>query len=350
MICSATGAAAAAPLDLLDPPLGLLGLLRAQMREAGPPWSSTLNTPTSQWYQGGAEKPQVMELPTPVSINASCMTVDGGSVTVDGPGMLYTSRDNGSTWDAGTTTEYYQTVDVAFGMRPFINEENGTLLLLADKALVAQLQQATAAEQAAVYVTLRLPFATTTAAKTVTWRGDKLLQRAETVLSFPLASLPATVNQDAVIEISLPHSHTITKMKRLMRAPPLPAGSFVQAVQVDHSTRSLSVDGRPFNGIGWYMDGLDVFGDFSPGYVGYKDLPAYAVHRLVPAGVNQGMIYRLFDFPAARQLAVLDELAAGGFKVRSTTLKIFRACPGLEPHRAVILDCADRFHPSNPPT
>ena len=35
-----------------------------------------------------------------------------------------------------------------------------------------------------------------------------------------------------------------------MRAPPLPAGSFVQPVQVDHSTRSLSVDGRPFNGVG----------------------------------------------------------------------------------------------------
>ena len=40
--------------------------------------------------------------------------------------------------------------------------------------------------------------------------------------------------------------------RRFMRAPPLPAGSFVQAVQVDHSTRSLAVDGRPFNGIGWY--------------------------------------------------------------------------------------------------
>ena len=138
--------------------------------------------------------------------------------------------------------------------------------------------------------------------------------------------------------------------------------------QVDHSTRSLSVDGRPFNGIGaqsddhrpiecphthasqppspppsllpclalpsspaaaslyplsqirrvalgWYMSGLDAFGDGSPGYAGYVDLPQYAVHRLAPAGVNHGMIYRLFDFPADHQLKVLDELAAGGFKV-----------------------------------
>ena len=117
-------------------------------------------------------------------------------MTVDGPGMLYTSRNNGSSWDTGTTAAYYQTVDVAFGLRPYINEANATLLLAADRALVAQLQQATVVEQAAVTVTLRLPFAATTAARTVTWRGDKLLQRSETVLSFPLASLPATVNQD----------------------------------------------------------------------------------------------------------------------------------------------------------
>jgi hypothetical protein len=135
------------------------------------------------------------------------------------------------------------------------------------------------------------------------------------VLWFPLASLPATVNQDVAIEISLPHSRTIKKLKRLIRAPPLPSGSFVQPVQIDHSSRSLSVDGRPFNGVGWYLDGLDVFGDGSPGYATYKDMPEYIVHRQVPAGVNHGMIYRLFDFPAAHQLEVLDRLAAGGFKV-----------------------------------
>jgi len=136
-----------------------------------------------------------MELPTPVSINASCMRVDGGSVDVDGPGMLYTSRDNGSTWDAGTTAEYYQAVDVAFGLRPYISEENGTLLLLADAALVSELRSASAAEQASVSVAIALPFATQPSAQTVTWRGGKMLQRAETVLSFPLASLPVKLDR-----------------------------------------------------------------------------------------------------------------------------------------------------------
>ena len=41
-----------------------------------------------------------------------------------------------------------------------------------------------------------------------------VFRRAETVLSFSLASLPATINQDVAIEISLPHGRTIRKLKR----------------------------------------------------------------------------------------------------------------------------------------
>jgi hypothetical protein len=301
-------------------------ILRAQMREAGPPWSTTLNTPTAQWYQGGTQKPQVMELPTPAVINSSCLSVDGGVVTVDGPGMLYTSRDNGTSWDAGTTAEYYQAVAVAFGMRPYINEVNGTLLLAVDSALLTQLQLATAAERAAVSVTLRLPFVSAPAARTVIWRGGQLLQRAQTVLSFSLVPLPATVNQDVMVEISLPHSRTIRKFRRLMRAPRLPSGSFVQPVQVDHSTRSLRVDGRPFNGIGWYLDGLDAFGDGSPGFATFTNLTQFIVHSQTPSGVNHGMIYRLFTFSAERQLSILDQLTAGGFKVWYEVGKQLNVC------------------------
>jgi hypothetical protein len=38
-----------------------------------------------------------------------------------------------------------------------------------------------------------------------------------------------------------------------MRAPPLPKGSFVLAVQVDHTTKSLLIDGRPHVGMGFYL-------------------------------------------------------------------------------------------------
>jgi hypothetical protein len=68
-----------------------------------------------------------------------------------------------------------------------------------------------------------------------------------------------------------------------------------------------------------YLDGLDAFGDSSPGYgtAGFPNITQFIVHSQAPAGVNHGMIYRLNTFPAEHQLEVLDELAAAGFKVRS---------------------------------
>ena len=50
-------------------------------------------------------------------------------------------------------------------------------------------------------------------------------------------------------------------------------------------------------------------------YGSYSNLTEFIVHSQAPMGVNHGMIYRLNTFPAERQLAVLDQLAAGGFKV-----------------------------------
>lgn len=69
------------------------------------------------------------------------------------------------------------------------------------------------------------------------------------------------------------------------------------------------------------MNGLNAFGDGSPGFGGFSDLAPYAVHRLATSGINQGMIYRLFTFPPEHQLAVLDELAAGGFRVWCALLR-----------------------------
>ena len=151
VVCAASGHAAAEAASTQ---------LRAQMREPRPPVTSTLHTPTGYEAAQQDQAAQVTELPPPAAINASCMRVDGGSSTVGGPGLLFTSRDNGTTWDSGTAVEYREDVAVAFGLRPFVDEVNGTLLLAVAPALVARLRQASAAEQAAVSVTLRLPFAT----------------------------------------------------------------------------------------------------------------------------------------------------------------------------------------------
>jgi hypothetical protein len=255
-------------------PAGGAAGLRAQRRQAGPPWGTTVDTPKTHWYQGGDGKPQVTELAAPTVINASCLRVDGGATTVDGPASVFTSRDNGTTWDNGTRVQYFETVSVAFGRRPFIWETNGSLLLEADPSLITELQQAATADQERVRVTLKLPFASN-GHQQIIWEGGALLQQRQTVLSFPLAQLPTTVNQDVEIEISgLPGGRQFSKLRRLMRAPPV-NNSFIQPVQVDHFTRSLLVDGRPFNGVGWYLDGLAInslYPDGAPGFAGYANL------------------------------------------------------------------------------
>ena len=99
-----------------------------------------------------------------------------------------------------------------------------------------------------------------------------------------------------------------------MRAPPLPNSSAALPVQVDHAARGLRVDGRPYVGIGWYLDGMGGV-ESGLGFATFANMTDYLTHAQAPLGVNQGMIYRMFTYPPERQLAVLDQLAASGFKV-----------------------------------
>jgi len=146
-----------------------------------------------------------------------------------------------------------------------ITETEGTLLLRPDRALIASIAEAARSGSetsalASVAVKMELPFANPP--RTVTWSvsgsGTKvpsLLQEPEQVLSFGFAGVPTTVNQDVKITVTLPDGKSFTKWRRLMRAPPLLAGSPVLAVQVDHSRSALQVDGRPYAGSGFYYGG-----------------------------------------------------------------------------------------------
>ena len=60
------------------------------------------------------------------------------------------------------------------------------------------------------------------------------------------------MNQDVKITVTLPDKSKFTKWRRLMRAAPLPRGSSVLAVQVDHRTSTLRIDGRLWAGSGFY--------------------------------------------------------------------------------------------------
>lgn len=283
-------------------------LLRAEVREV----SSTLNIPARSWYgpsgwvNGTSLGPwkggqlQTVELPQPHRINASCVTVYGGRVDAAGPGMIYISADNGTTWGNGSKAEWFESVAVAFGLRPYITgqEEDATLLVWSDRTTVPIAE-----------ITMELPFCKP--ARTQKWTA---VAHPRAVLRFAFDGMPELINQDVKIVVKLSSGHSFTKLRRFMRAPPLSNSSSALPVQVDHAARGLRVDGRPYVGIGWYLDGMSGV-ESGRGFATFDNMTDYLTHAQAPVGINQGMIYRMFTYPPERQLHVLDQLAASGFKV-----------------------------------
>lgn len=278
------------PVTLCSYPPLLPGALTAQISQPG----ISLRFPTRAHSF-------MLAPPTP-SGASGCFAVAPGETQAPGPGYLSIAAGGNATQAA--EVEYYESVAVAFGLRPYITEANGTLLLLTDRDVVAQARKSGAG---AVSVVLHLPFASPP--RSESWHGDGLLTQPEQVLSFSLDNLPSTINQDVRIEITLPSGKIVTKWRRLARAPPLPAGSTVLPVQVDHSIKSLLVDGRPHAGTGFYLSwDAQTYGAFA-------NMTEYIEKSLAPSGLNHGMIYRLHALPPAEMLYVLDRAHSVGFKV-----------------------------------
>ena len=85
------------------------------------------------------------------------------------------------------------------------------------------------------------------------WRWEHVSLNGSNALELGLGSsaLPATVNADMKIVITLPDGTVVTKWRRFMRASPPPPG--VIPAQVDHWRRGLLVGGEPFLGVGFYI-------------------------------------------------------------------------------------------------
>ena len=256
------------PVTLCSYPPLLPGALTAQISQPG----ISLRFPTRAHSF-------MLAPPTP-SGASGCFAVAPGETQAPGPGYLSIAAGGNATQAA--EVEYYESVAVAFGLRPYITEANGTLLLLTDRDVVAQARKSGAG---AVSVVLHLPFASPP--RSESWHGDGLLTQPEQVLSFSLDNLPSTINQDVRIEITLPSGKIVTKWRRLARAPPLPAGSTVLPVQVDHSIKSLLVDGRPHAGTGFYLSwDAQTYGAFA-------NMTEYIEKSLAPGGLNHGMVRRI---------------------------------------------------------
>lgn len=274
-----------------DPPLfaGSAGL-QATVREV----STSLRYPTRN---------DSFLLPPPVLSSASkhCVQVAMGKTVVAGPATLTLSSVDG-TVSSPAEIEYFESVSIAFDRRPYIEEATARLLLQTDASTIGQLEA----------VELYLP----SRARRLSWRRTTGLDpsAAQQLLPFELAELPSTVNQDCRVVVSLTDGRTLTKWRRLMRAPPLPAGSSVQAVQADATTRSLIVDGRPYTSIGFYYN-EEADPTVQRPVAGFPNLTEYITRFQARQGISQGQFYQISVLPHPEILAILDQLAAVGFKV-----------------------------------
>ena len=135
------------------------------------------------------------------------------------------------------------------------------MLVRTDPALTAAIAVAGGAAQ----LTIALPFATAGNRTRVITSATlpSLLMVVELKVPFSFDGLPTKVNQDVIITISA-GGRNFTKIKRLQCYPPPPASSFALAVQIDHTSRSLLVDGRVHSGNGYCINyiGAGAFGGF----------------------------------------------------------------------------------------
>ena len=184
-------------------------------------------------------------------LNSTHLRCSPPPVVVGGAAALSVSLDNGSAWTFSDPLpiRLEPLVDAAIGRRPYLTEITGTILL----ALSPRLRGASLAVSAA------LPCA----GEEASWNWSLTAKNLSVTLPFPLTDLPAAVNNDISITVTpaapIPgralSAPPLRTWRRFLRSAPPPAGSAVEAAQVDHHTRALRVNGSSFVGQGWFVYG-----------------------------------------------------------------------------------------------
>jgi hypothetical protein len=222
------------------------------------------------------------------------------AVIVNGLGTFEVGIDGNwsGQWIAGIPIEYTLLFDIALGRRPYVEEKLGHLLVRCNTSLLGSM----------VAVEATLPALPATASQG--WRWENVTLNGSNVLAFALGSaLPATVNADMRVVITLPDGTVVTKWRRFMRAPHPPPGVMVS--QVDHFRRGLLVGGEPFLGAGFYIS--------VPKPAENESLAGSALwsllERQASMGDNQLMPYFFRALSHPRRLQILDHCQKLGLKV-----------------------------------
>ena len=220
-------------------------------------------TPGSAWTHAGYAGKTDLRVPATV-VNDTTLTCIAPSVIAPGPGIISVAVDckavpcalgnwgqhvpwqPGLPWAEPARVSYFSLIDATVGRRPYVNESHGALLIATHKSLWGS----------ALTVTAELPTPGARSAG-LHWTWTIRPRNGSDTVTFPLAQLPRTLNADLLIKASGAVAATgaslnFSKWRRLQRAAAPPPAS-VQPVVVDHTTRSLRVDGELFIGLGFFV-------------------------------------------------------------------------------------------------
>ncbi len=209
--------------------------LRCRITSACPTDGHICTSFTHEGYGGGALYANA------TVVNDTHATCLAPAVFAPGPGLLSLCLSQG-VWLCNSPTNatrvtYHSLVDVVIGRRPYLNEQRGELLVTAHPSLAGRTLRLRAS----------LGFAPT---KRWAWTVTPTAEELTAALPFELAGLPATINADMRVDVHAADLN-LTIWRRLMRAPPPTTAA--GAVQVDHSTMALRVNGDVFQGSGWFV-------------------------------------------------------------------------------------------------
>jgi hypothetical protein len=249
---------------------------------------------THEGYQGG-----VLFVPASVlnDTHALCLLPP---VITPGPGLVLLCAGNSAVSCGVSPTNtvelrYYKAADVVVGLRPYLGENEGTLLVTTDPTL----------EGVPLQISAWLPFANRTWKWALTPSSN-----GSAVLVFDITALPATVNADLQIQISgVPNQPTFKIWRRFMKAPPAPS-----SVQVDRHSRSLRVNGELFAASGWFM-GVPTWPPLTYQHANVSVWLDTIRPRAGLGTLNWMMPYKLNTLLPSTQRAFLDACAVLGVKV-----------------------------------
>jgi len=196
-----------------------------------------LSNPIASLWLDDADDKQLNPLSLPgVVLNATAMSCTTPA-TIMGQSATVSLTLNGVNFSAPSPPiTMLPAIEVAVGRRPYVTEQEGSLIIRPSAWLAGQ----------DVRVVAWLGLAGTPLLNGSVQGG------ATTALPIDLRALPAELTDAAVVAATLPDGTRVTRSVAFVRARPPPAEYTGSVWQVDHRTRGLRANGLPFVALGWF--------------------------------------------------------------------------------------------------